>query len=203
MKITSLTVQEKHKDRCNIFVDGEFYKGITIETAMQFHLKVGLEIDEKTLKEIIAEGEKKDALNKAINYISKALKTKSQVKTYLLKKEFSLDAVWYAIDKLKEYGYIDDKVYATRYIESTSKTQGKKLSAYKLMSKGVKKEDIECAYEQANINSKEDAYNLAVKRLRNKEINTETLSKTYRYLLGRGFSYDEVDEALSKIKEDL
>ena len=144
-KITAITIQEKRKNRCNLFVDGQFFAGVSVETAIKNRLKVGVEIEEKALKELLDENERAEALNKAVEYVSKSLKTKRQVKDYLLKKGYIEDVVWYCIDKLKEYDYIDDCEYIKRYIESVSKTQGKKLVEYKLMAKGVKKQDIASA----------------------------------------------------------
>lgn len=201
-KITLISLQTKNNKRCNLFLDGEFYSGVSMETVLKHRLKVGLEVSEKQLKEIITESEKVEALNKAVDYISKRLKTKREVKDYLLKKGYSEEIAWYCVDKLKEYNYINDEEFSKRYIESTSKTQGKRLTQYKLMMKGVKKEDIDLAYENVEIDQKKDAYLIAVKHFKNKEATKENLSKTYRYLISKGFSYDEATFAIDKIKED-
>jgi len=144
-KITDITYQTKNKLRCNLFVDGEFLCGLSLETVIKFGLKKGDEYIADDLKELINQNERSEALSKAGNYLSKTLKTKRQVKDYLLKKGYSEEIVWYCIDKLKEYNYIDDFEFSKRYIDCQSKTQGKRMVAYKLMSKGVKKEDIEKA----------------------------------------------------------
>lgn len=200
-KITQITIQSNKKDRCNIFVDGEFRIGLSIETVMRRRLKTGMEITDKELSEIAFDGEKEEALAKALNYVSKNLKTKKQVKTYLYGKGYSECVVYYVIDKLKEYDYINDEEYARRYLESCSDNQGKRLSEYKLMMKGIKKEDIANAYGGIKIPAKENAAKVAEKHIRNKEKNKENLAKTYRYLIGRGFSYEEAEYAISKIKE--
>ena len=199
-KITAITAQEKRKDRCNIYLDGEFYAGVSLETVMKFRLKSGAETDEARLKEILTDAENSEATEKALSYISKTVKTKRQVKEYLLKKGYSESACYHAIDKLKEYGYIDDCEYARRYIDSTGKTQGKRLLAYKLMAKGVKKEDIEAAYETAGKNSAENAAALAAKKMKNKDVTKENVLKTYRYLISRGFSYEEAERAVEPFK---
>ena len=201
--ITALTAQEKRKDRVNLFIDGAFYAGVSLETVLKLRLKTGQEVDEKKLAEILAETERTEALSKALDYALKNLKTKRQIKDYLLKKGYSEDVVWQAVDKLKEYGYIDDKNYSQRYIESTSKTQGKRLIEYKLMMKGVKKEDIESAYENTETDDAENARCLAEKHLRNKEITSENVRKTYKYLIGRGFSYEQAASAIAEFKEKI
>ena len=129
-KITQITIQTKNKDRCNLFIDGEFYAGISVEAVMKFRLKVGQEVNSDTLKALIEDNERAEALAKALKYLSNRLKTKREVKDYLLKKGYSENVVWYCIDKLKDYGYIDDKEYSKRYIESVSKKQGNRFLDY-------------------------------------------------------------------------
>ena len=202
MKITQISAHQKNKDRCNIFIDGEYSFSVSTETVYKFYLKTGKELSEEEITAIKEDGERTSALNRATEYLSKAYKTRKQVKDYLLKRGFSDDAVYYAVSRLTETGYINDSEYARRYFETASKNQGKKLSAYKLMAKGVRKDVIDEAYEKAAVPSKENAAAVAEKYMRNKEINKENLAKTYRYLIGRGFSYDEASEAISAFKEN-
>lgn len=202
MKITQISAQQKNKDRCNIFIDGEYSFSVSTETVYKFYLKTGKELSEEEITAIKEDGERTYALNRATEYLSKAYKTRKQVKDYLLKKGYSDDAVYYTVSRLTETGYINDSEYARRYFETASKNQGKKLSAYKLMAKGVRKDVIDEAYEKAAVPSKENAAAVAEKYMRNKEINKENLAKTYRYLIGRGFSYDEASEAISAFKEN-
>ena len=200
--ITNITFQEKNKKRCNLFVDGEFYCALSYETVMKNYLKNGLEIEREKLELVVKENEKQEALNRAITYISKNLKTKRQVKDYLIGKGYSEEVAWYCVDKLKEYDYINDVEYSKRYIESTSKNQGSRLVEYKLMMKGIKKEDIQNAYLETDVNANENAKNVAIKYLKNKEITKENLAKAYRYLIGKGFSYEQANYALSEFRED-
>ena len=202
MKITQISAQQKNKDRCNIFIDGEYSFSVSTETVYKFYLKTGKELSEEEITAIKEDGERTSALNRATEYLSKAYKTRKQVKDYLLKKGYSDDAVYYTVSRLTETGYINDSEYARRYFETASKNQGKKLSAYKLMAKGVRKDVIDEAYEKAAVPSKENAAAVAEKYMRNKEINKENVAKTYRYLIGRGFSYDEASEAISAFKEN-
>ena len=196
-KITEISIQSKNKNRCNLFVDGVFFAGVSLQTVMENRLKKDQEVEEEQLKNLLIESEKHDALTKAVSYVAKSLKTKRQVREYLQRKGYEEDIVWYCVDKLKEYGYIDDKEYSRRYIESTSNSQGKNLVAYKLMAKGVRKEDIESAFSETDIDAEENAKIMAEKYLRNKEITKETLNKAYRYLIGRGFTYEQASNALS------
>ena len=59
MQITDIEIQKKHDDRVNIYVDDEFFCGVSLELVMREHLKKGVEIDSEQLKELILEDEKK------------------------------------------------------------------------------------------------------------------------------------------------
>ncbi len=200
-KITEINFQTKNKSRCNLFVDGEFFSGVSLLTVLKYSLKVGQEVETDRLKEMLEQDERTEALNKATAYISKYFKTKREVKDYLLRNGYSEDIAWYCIDKLKEYDYVNDTEYSKRYLESVSKNQGRRMVEYRLMMKGVKKQDISSAYEQCEIDGKENAKSLAQKYLKNKEKNKENKAKAYRYLIGRGFSHEEAGYALSSYDE--
>ena len=201
-KITLISLQNKNKSRCNVFVDGEFYSGVSMETVVKFRLKVGMEVAREDLDNVILESERSEALAKAADYISSRLKTKREIKDYLIKKGYSEEIAWYCVDKLKEYDYVNDKEYSKRYVESTAKKQGKRLTEYKLMMKGVRKDDISAAYFECDIDGNENAKNIAIKYLKNKDITKENLAKTYRYLIGKGFTHEEAGFAISAFKEE-
>ena len=71
---------------------------------------------------------------------------------------------------------------------------------YNLMQKGVKKEDIDKAFESSNINLEDSAFNLALKHIGKKDKTYENIQKTYRYLISKGYSYEQASSAISKIK---
>ena len=199
-KITAISVQERNKKRCNLFVDDDFFAGITVETAMKFRLKVGMEVDQSDLADILYDNDKLQALEKAISYTTRSIKTKKQVLTYLYGKGYSKDVVDHCVEKLLEYKLIDDETYSKRYIESVSKNQGKHLIEFKLMQKGVKKEIIDNAFEDVEIPSKENARALALKHFKNKEKTKENVAKTYRYLISKGFTYEEANYAVEILR---
>ena len=199
--ITDIKVQTKDKKRCNVFVDGEFSFALYIETAMKHGLKKDLAIDQSFINQILEEDSILYAFSLGLKYVSRSLKTKKQVVTYLLNKGFNEKITYIVIDKLKEYNYINDEEYAKRYLEIRSSVEGKRLSDYKLMMKGIKKSDIESAREDFDDNSKESAKRIAEKKLKNREITKENLSKVYRYIIGKGFSYEDAEYAISCFKE--
>ena len=61
--------------------------------------------------------EEKAAREKAVYYLQFSGKTECELRKKLADKEFSPASVDYAIDFVKQYGYLDDEDYARRFLE--------------------------------------------------------------------------------------
>lgn len=197
--ISSVEPQKNNNMRVNIFVDGDFSCAMFLDFSIKYHLKAGMEISTENLQKIVKESDGVTAQNKALQYISKTPKTIHQVRTYLKGKGFDDEIIKNVIEKLKEYQYLSDEAYVQSYIESTKRKYGKKMMQLKLTQKGISKKLIEEAFATFECED-ETIFGLAQKFLNHKEATYENLARVSRKLLGRGFSYDEVHEAISKLK---
>lgn len=202
-EITSLKIQAKNKDRVNVFIDGEYAFATSIESVYKHALKVGKVLTEEEINALKSEDDFSVALSKALNYCTRSLKTRYQLKTYLERKEYPVKTINLIINKLTANGIVSDVEFAKRYTESVCKTLGKRAIIYKLISKGVSKNDAEYAYSVVNPISEESALYVLEKKLKGKQIDKDTLAKAYRYLAGRGFSYEEINFAMEKYKAEI
>ena len=198
-EITALEVQSKDKSRANIYLDGEFYAGISVELCVKHQLKKGMEVDEEFIKKIVFEDDKGKALSKAVKYMGSAIKTSQQIRDYLKKKEYNSDVIDYVIDKMIEYKYLDDVSYCKAFIATYSNKYGKLKLISALKSKGIKDSIIDEVFlEETKIQDSIDK--VAEKYLKNKIINNETLIKLNRFLYSRGYEFDKINECISKIR---
>ena len=102
-------------NRYHIYVD-ELWFGIFLdETLAREKIKTGEEIDEKRLKEIKEENDKKLAFDMAAGYMEKYVVSEKGIRDYLKKKGFDSKVISQTIEKLKEYGFVDDKKFAKNY----------------------------------------------------------------------------------------
>lgn len=193
--------QAKDKTRCNLYLDGVFYCGLTLESVVKFRLKEGMEIEREALDSIQLESEKQTAFDKALDHLSHSMKTEASLRTYLKKKGYVEVVIDSVMEKLSSYGFVDDSEYAKRYASSASKGKGKRLIALELRQKGVGEEEIGEAISSLT-GEAETAKALLEKYMRGKERSRETLSKAFQYLLRRGFDYETAKEALGDIDED-
>ncbi len=199
-EITAITPQVKDKRRCNIYIDGRFYCGMTLETVVKNRLRVGQSVSAEQLSEIQLESEKNTALDKALYFISAVKKTEKQVRDHLASKGYLGAVCDYVIDKMYDYGFLDDSEYAKDYVGFASSKKGCRLIRMELKAKGVSDEDIEGALEELNGETQEAAARrMLEKYMRGKTCDRETLAKAYRYLMSKGFDYEVAKAALSAL----
>ena len=197
-EITAITPQIKDKTRCNIYVDGRFCCGLTLETTVKNRLKVGQIVSVERLAEIQLESEKSTAFDKALTHLSATRKTEKQIRAYLEGKGYLPAVVEYAVEKLRSYNFLNDGEYAEAYVESVAKRKGGRLIRMELRQKGVSDSEID---EALNTLGEEQELSTAKavleKYMRGKPSDIATLQKAYRHLMGKGFDYETAKSALS------
>ena len=197
-EITAITPQIKDKSRCNIYLDGKFCCGLTLETAIKNRLKTGVIITPERLANLQLESEKSVAFDKALTHISATRKTEKQVRDFLAGKGYLSAVCDYVVEKMQGYGFLNDSEYAESYAESAGKKKGVRLIRMELKNKGVADEDIDGAIAGVDDSAQENAAKSVLEKyMRNKPTDKETLYKAFRYLLGKGFEYETAKSALS------
>lgn len=193
--ITAITPQIKDKGRVNIFIDGKFCCGMQLETVVKNRLKAGCEITSSDLAVMQLESEKSVALDKAMGFISSSVKTEKGVYDYLVKKGYTEPVSAYCVEKLVDYGYLDDANYVKAYFGKYSKTKGVRLITMELKAKGIREDKIKAEAENY-IDESESAKKVADKYLKGKVRDFKNVQKAYKYLLSKGFSYETAKEAV-------
>ena len=197
-EITAITPQIKDKRRCNIYVDGRFCCGLTLEATVKSRQKVGQIVTPERLAENQQEIEKNNAFDKALTHISATQKTEKQMRDFLQGKGYLPTVIDYVVEKLRSYNFLNDGQYAEAYVESISKRKGSKLIRMELRGKGVSEAEIDAALDTLPVEREEEtAKALLEKYMRGKVCDKATLQKACRYLLGKGYDYDVVKSALS------
>ncbi len=201
-EITQITPQVKDKTRCSVYIDGRFCCGLTLETVVKNRLKVGQSVTEEKLATLQMESEKNVAFNKALTHLSATRKTERQIREFLTKKGYLPAVCEYVVEKLRAYDFVNDGEYAEAYVESAARRKGGRLIRMELKSKGLSDAAIDGAL--AGIDGEQElaaAKGILEKYLRGKVLDSTTLQKSYRYLLGKGFPHDVAKEALASLAE--
>ena len=201
-EITAITPQVKDKTRCNIYVDGRFCCGLTLEATVKNRLRVGQIVSQERLSEIQLESEKNTAFDKALTHLSATRKTEKQIREYLQGKGYLDGVIDYAVEKLRGYNFLNDEEYAEAYVECAAKRKGGRLIRMELRGKGVSEAEIDAAMDSLDEETQtQAAKTILAKYMRGKVADAQTLQKAYRYLMGKGFDYEVAKAALSSLGE--
>ncbi len=196
-EITSVELQAKDKNRCNVYVDGRFYCGVKLEVAIKYHLKAGMQIDKNRLDEIQFDNEKSQALDKALTHLSATMKTAKQMRDFLAKKGYVEAVQDYVMERLEYYKFVDDYAYCRAYIEGV-RGKGKRALELDLIKRGADKNAISEALAEIEEDSGE-AFAVLQKYMRGKAADKKTLNKAFRYLLSKGYEVDTVKAAVVQL----
>lgn len=199
MEITKVEIQKNHDNRCNLYLDDEFYAGVSLELVVKYHLKTGVILEKQELDNLILEDEKGKALSKAAKYLGANLKTKKQLRDYLKKKEYNPQTIDFVISKMEEYDYLNDENFAKAYILTYSKKYGKLKLKSELKLKGVSDEIIDKYLDDFK---SENIESVALKYLKNKERTFDTFQKLSRFLYSRGYEFDDINACINSLKGD-
>ena len=193
--------------RNKIYLDTEEIMDISPLIRQKYDLKVNDSI-ERFYDEISYEA----SLEKGIFLISLKDRTKKEVRLKLEEKFWNKNAVLKAIEKLEEFGYLNDLSYAISYIES--KTYGKNRISYNLFQKGIDRSTVEKAYLTLDEEKEENIDDVKLEKLIDKnssKINSSNSrdekklkeeQKLIQYLARQGFSLDKIFKKLKEYKEN-
>ena len=197
-EITQITPQIKDKRRCNIYIDGRFCCGLTMETAVKNRLKVGVCVAPEELAKMQLESEKNVAFDKALNFLSATKKTEKQLQTYLSGKGYLPAVIEHVMEKLRGYDFVNDGEYAKEYVGFAANRKGERLIKMELKAKGIAEEKIDAALQELDVSTQEDAAkSILGKYMKHKTADRESLAKAFRYLMSKGFDYDVAKSALA------
>ncbi len=144
------------------------------------------------------------AYEKVIYYLGNRDYFELELRLKLYKKDFSEEAVNYAINKVKSEGYLDDYRYGLVYSKRYLLKEGGLKVISRLIEKGLSPEVAGDLIEDAEIDEREVAKAVLSKKMN--ETLTSDLSdpkkwqKMARYLKNRGFRDNIIIEVLNNLR---
>ena len=193
--------------RNKIYLDTDEIMDISPFIRQKYDLKVNDDI-ERFYDEISYEA----SLEQGIFLISLKDRTKKEVRLKLEEKYWNKSAILRTIEKLEEFGYLNDLNYAVSYIES--RTYGKNRISYNLFQKGIDRSIVEEAYLALDEEKEENVDDTKLEKLiekNSKKINVSNRrdekkmkeeQKLIQYLARQGFSLDKIFKKLKEYKEN-
>ncbi len=217
MKITAITAQQKNPNRVNIHIDGKYRFSLDIAQVVDFGIKIGKDIDELTLEDLENEGQFGKLYAQAVEYCWARPHSYREVYDYLYKKTrparyrnrkgeikeragVLVQNVDRVLERLVNKGYLDDYKFCQWWVENRNLTKGSSLRKLRseLMQKGVDPKVIEQVLAESQRSDDIEIQKIIAK----KQSKYPDELKLKQYLLRQGFSYDDINSALSKDNAD-
>ncbi len=209
MIVTKIEYQKRDPNRVNVFVDEQFFCGISLDTLARENLYEGMDIDDELMERIFQTDLRNRFLVRATEYLSHSPKTEFQLLRYLKNLRFKKKDIWFKeginldwdnffndiLCKLKEYKYIDDENYARLFVQSRlrSKPRSKSVLIGELMSKGVSKEIAQSIVDEEVIDEIDLLKAAFEKKYRGKKFDIKD-QKMVTFLQRKGFSWDLIEQ---------
>lgn len=215
-QITDIAPQKKNPKRVNIFLDGKFAFGVSLESKIINKLKPGIILSEPQVRKLIFDDQVERLFDKAVKFLSFRPRSEKEIRDNLLQKlrltdkgdeekknfEASVEEV---INKLKKLGQIDDQEFAKWWLEQRTafKKSSPRLIKSELFKKGVSREIIEQIFEEGEIDPFELARAAARKKLSSYQRLTpkEFRDKLGRFLASKGFDWDVIKKVVDSFSQ--
>lgn len=207
MRITSISLQTRNKNRVNVSVDGKYRFSLDTYQLIDLGVKTGREYDEVKLAALEQESQFGKVYARALEYCLMRPHSAREMRDYLYRKTRPMrdrngelragvvpEITTRVFDRLLEKGYIDDVKFAHYWVENRSVTKGvsrRKLTA-ELQSKGISSSVINQEFGQTERNDDDEIQKIIIK----KQPRYPDNQKLIAYLARQGFKYDDIKRAL-------
>lgn len=191
------------KKKCKVLLAEGFAFVLYIGEAKRFRIQEGQELSPQTYQIIEKEILEKRAMERCIRLLKDSDRTESQLRRKLEEDSYPEPVIARTLKILAEHRYVNDASYAQRYVELGGSHKSVRQMAWELERKGVSKEYISQALQEAAPQEEEAIRTLARKKAGDiHSLSTKELYKLYAYLARKGFSYEAIRRALSIEAED-
>lgn len=186
-------------DKIHIHVDGEYKMTVDRDFIAASPYYENMEIDEQELAELENEVGSRRAFNKAVELLSRRDHATGELKEKLRQKGY-VQGAEQALEKLCEYGYLDDRRFAESYAEELVRLKhfGKRRIEQELYKKGVARDIIKETLER--IETDTDALEALVERKYARFLGTQKgNAKAVNALVRMGYPYADIKAAIESV----
>ncbi len=197
--ITKIEAVPRMKRRLAVYADGEKLGVIEAGLVREKGLSEGASLSEQAWAQLL-EAEIPPAFDRALYYLGMKARTRHEMEAYLHRRQYAQPVIDAVMEKLKDYGWIDDEQLSQRAVDTLSRQRlGRGAIERKLRQRGVDKQLARAALdaylpEAESENARQLARSLW-ERYRDSEPR-KRWQKTAAALARRGFAWDSIQDAM-------
>ncbi len=202
-EITALQIQQRNKERVNVFLDGEFAFGLNLLAAMQ--LRKGQLLGPAEIAALQGEDDERRAYESALHYVGYRPRSAQEIERNLQEKEYAPEVIAATLQRLHDENILNDEEFARYWVENRTqfRPRGSQALRYELRQKGIDNATIAAAVENVDQDAAAWAA-LAPKLARFTGLEEREFAQKVSGLLARrGFSYEIVRRVIKRAWGDL
>jgi regulatory protein len=203
-RITDLKPQAKNQKRFSVFVDGDFFCGVSTETAARLGLKPGQEKTGDELNRLRDAEAEIQIREQALRWLDRRAYARAELGRRLKGKQLPADAVERVLDRLESAGLLNDETFAREWLRARTRAGalGSRRVRQELKQKGVPDEIIAAIWTtDGPADEGESCEELARKKWRT--LKTLPREKARQRLLGfltrRGFALEDALKTVERV----
>ncbi len=200
--ITALRLHGRHRQRVEVYLDGERAFSLTLLEAAR--LRRGQTLSDEEIAALRERNAREEAHEDALRYLRYRARSAAEVERYLLGRGHSPDVVAAEVQRLRESGLIDDAEFARAWVEERERLRPRAPHALRqeLRQKGLDEETI--AQAIAGVDAEASAYKAA--RARAARLSDLDYAQFRRRLGGflarRGFDYQVTYKVIARLWQE-
>lgn len=189
--------------KIHILIDGEYQITTDIDFWAENFYKDGEDISEEEWKTLTDKIYYKKAVDKCYDLLSRRDHSVKELKTKLL-RTVDEDNAQKAIQKMLDYGYLDDEKYARNLVNYLSKSKNMSYTFIKqeLYKRGISSDIASYALEDIEVDNVSSIINLLQTKYASRLTAEDGKKKVIAALMRKGFSYSDIRNAFERIEND-
>ena len=194
-------IEERKKSLTALYIDGEYAVSVDTMTFLSTGKKVGSEITDEELYDLIETSKYNRAKEKALYLIEYRSRTKRELYDKLIVL-FGESATKHAIERLEELGLIDDEKYAREYAEVLLDKKGfsRQRAEFELMKKGIDRELADEVLDEYEKDPCEQIQALLETKFARRLATEKDRLRTVNALKAMGFRWSDIRTCLEELE---
>lgn len=199
MKITAIKQQVKDHARYSIFVDDKFSFGLSELGLINSGIKIGQEISKEDLANYKDTSELDKLYGRVLNLLARRPRSEWEIRDNLKRKNVDPEKTDSILNMLSKRGYVDDKEFATRWVENRRllKSISRRKLVVELKQKRISEDVISEVIAQDETDELEVLRDEIAKKRRQTRYQED--SKLIAYLARQGYNYGDIKLALEEL----
>ncbi len=196
MLVTAL--EPRRKSMTAVYLDGEFAMQLDTMTLLENKIKVGMEITDEQLHNLIKKSETSLAKEKALYLITYRDHSRKELENKI-RRSYSPETAEEIADKMQELGLVNDEEYARKYATELlhKKHMSPKAIAYKLKEKGISPEIISLITQELDYDPLDEIREILERKYSDYSQNEKVKRRAIAYLQRMGWSWSDIKSVMN------